>query len=45
MRRFNLSLATVLLLGLSAQSAAGRDVFRSRVVPNAPPDAVSRAPG
>ncbi len=44
MRLFNLAVATVLLIGLSAESAAGRDVFRSRVVPNAPPDAVSGAP-
>ena len=44
MRRVSLALATVLLLGVSAQSAAGRDFFRSRVVPNAPPDAVSGAP-
>ncbi len=44
MRHVSLALATVLLLGLSAQSAQGQNVFRSRVVPNAPPDAVSGAP-
>ena len=44
MRRFNLVLATTLLLGVSAGSAAGGTDFRSPLVPNAAPNATTGAP-
>ncbi len=44
MRRFDLVLATALLLGVSAGSAAGGTDFRSELVPNAAPDAGTGAP-
>ncbi len=44
MRRFNLVLATALLLGVSAEGAAGGTVLRSRVVPTAAPAAAAPAP-